>query len=99
MSDGFLQKVDNIARYLWKKLKELENEFEEIIEIRGAGLLLGIKAKKNNQKICDLLIEKGLLTVPANDNIVRLTPPLIITNDEVDQAIEIINNVIKEIND
>lgn len=99
MSDGFLQKVDNIAKYLWKKLKELENEFEEIIEVRGAGLLLGIKTKTNNQKICDLLIKKGLLTVPANDNIVRLTPPLIITNDEVDQAIEIINNVIKGIND
>ncbi len=99
MSDGFLQKVDNIARYLWKKLKELENKFEEIIEIRGAGLLLGIKTKNNNQKICDLLIEKGLLTVPANDNIVRLAPPLIITNEEVDQAIEIIKNVIEEIND
>ena len=99
MLDGFLQKVDNIAKYLWKKLKELENEFEEIIEVRGAGLLLGIKTKTNNQKICELLIEKGLLTIPANDNIVRLTPPLIITNDEVDQAIEIINNVIKEIND
>ena len=99
MTDGFLQKVDNIAKYLWKKLKELENEFEEIIEVRGAGLLLGIKTKTNNLKICELLIEKGLLTVPASDNIVRLTPPLIITNDEVDQAIEIINNVIKEIND
>ena len=46
-----------------------------------------------------LLIERGLLTILANDNIVRLAPPLIITNDEVDQAIEIINNVIKEIND
>ena len=99
MTDGFLQKVDNIGKYLWKKLKELENEFEEIIEVRGAGLLLGIKTKTNNLKICELLTEKGLLTVPASDNIVRLTPPLIITSDEVDQAIEIINNVIKEIND
>ena len=99
MTDGFLQKVYNIGKYLWKKLKELENEFEEIIEVRGAGLLLGIKTKTNNQKICELLIAKGLLTVPASDNIVRLTPPLIITSDEVDQAIEIINNVIKGIND
>ena len=82
-----------------EKLKELENEFEEIIEVRGAGLLLGIKTKTNNQKICELLTEKGLLTIAANDNIIRLAPPLIITNDEVDQAIEIINNVIKEIND
>ena len=57
-------------------------------------------SKQNKQsKICELLIEKGLLTVPASDNIVRLTPPLIITKDDVDQAMEIINNVIKEIND
>ena len=99
MSNGFLKKVDNTARYLWKKLKELENKYDEIIEVRGVGLLLGIKTKINNKEVCELLTNKGLLTIPANDNIVRLTPPLIISNEEVDQAIEIINNVMKEIND
>ena len=53
MKDGFLQKVNNRAKYLWKKLKQLESKSEEIIEVRGAGLLLGIKTKTNNQKICD----------------------------------------------
>ena len=90
MSNGFLQNVDKVARYLWKNLKELENTFDEIIEVRGAGLLIGIKTKTSNFKICELFAEKGLLTIPANDNVVRLAPPLIITNQEVDKAIEII---------
>ena len=67
--------------------------------MRGAGLLLGIKTKTNNQKICDLLVKKGLLTVTANDNIIRLAPPLIITNNEIDRAVEIINSVIEGLND
>ena len=90
MSNGFLQNVDKVARYLWKNLKELENTFDEIIEVRGAGLLIGIKTKTSNFKICELFAEKGLLTIPANDNVVRLAPPLIITNQEVDKAVEII---------
>ena len=90
MSNGFLQNVDKVARYLWKNLKELENTFDEIIEVRGAGLLIGIKTKTSNFKISELFAEKGLLTIPANDNVVRLAPPLIITNQEVDKAIEII---------
>ena len=90
MSNGFLQNVDKVARYLWKNLKELENTFDEIIEVRGAGLLIGIKTKTSNFKISELFAEKGLLTIPANDNVVRLAPPLIITNQEVDKAVEII---------
>ena len=94
---GFLEKVDNVARYLWSKLEDLEKKFEEIEEIRGVGLLLGIKTKTNNIKINELLTKNGLLTVPASDNITRLAPPLILKNKDVDQAIEIIDKVFKDI--
>ena len=99
MSNGFLQNVDKVARYLWKNLKELEKKFDEIIEVRGAGLLIGIKTKTNNLKISELFAEKGLLTIPANDNVVRLAPPLIITDQEVDKAIEIIKKTLNKSND
>ena len=80
----------NAEKVKWK--------FNEIVEVRGAGLLLGIKTKTNNFKISELFAAKGLLTVPADDNVVRLMPPLIITNDEIDQAIEIIKKVLQDIN-
>ena len=93
----FLKNVDIISRYLWKNLKKLENDFNEIVEVRGAGLLLGIKTKANNVIISDKLKKNKLLNVPAGDNIIRLAPPLIITKKHVDEAINIINETFKKL--
>ena len=89
-----MTEVDQNARYLWIKLKELENELDEIIELRGAGLLLGIKTKSNNLEINNLLTENGLLCVPAADNIIRLAPPLIINKNEIDEGLQIIKKTL-----
>ena len=96
---GFLHKVDKIARYLWKKLKLLEKKYDQIIEIRGAGLLLGMKTKLNNLHINQLLANNGLLCVPASDNIIRFTPSLIVTESEVNEAIHIIEKTLNDLND
>ena len=96
---GFLQKVDKIARYLWNKLKLLEKKYDQVIEIRGAGLLLGMKTKSNNIVINQLLTTNGLLCIPASNNIIRLAPPLIVTETEVNEAIQIIEKTLKDLND
>ena len=94
IEDGFLPKVDKNARYLWNNLKKLQLEIEEIIEVRGAGFLLGIKTKSNNLEINKLLTNNGLLCVPASDNIIRLAPPIIVNKMEIDQALQIIKNTL-----
>ena len=94
LSNNFLDNVDKIARYLWNKLKTLEKKYDEIIEVRGAGLLLGIKTKNSNIEISRKFQEQGLLTIPASDNIIRLAPPLIITFDHVDEAIKKIEDAL-----
>mgnify|MGYP000005754994 FL=1 len=99
MQKGFFEKVEKIARYLWNKLKLLEKNYNEIEEVRGAGLFLGIKTRKNNLEIIKLFTQNGLLTVPADDNIIRLAPPLIILKKEVDEAIDIIEKTLQEIDD
>ena len=99
MQKGFFEKVEKIARYLWNKLKLLEKNYNEIEEVRGAGLLLGIKTRKNNLEIIKLFTQNGFLTVPADDNIIRLAPPLIILKKEVDEAIDIIEKTLQEIDD
>ena len=93
----FLKNVDSISRYLWKNLKKLEGYYEEIVEVRGAGLLLGIKTKQNNVKISNILKNHRLLTVPADDNVIRLAPPLIISKKHVDDAINIIDETFKKL--
>lgn len=96
LEKGFFEKVDKVARYFWNQLKKLEKDYIEIIEIRGAGLLLGMKTKSNNIKINQLFTKNGLLCVPADDNIIRIAPPLIVTETEVDEAIKIIEKVLKD---
>ena len=99
LKDDFLQKVDEVARYFWNKLKQLENTYDEIVEVRGAGLLLGIKTKNNNVDFSLALRKNKLLSVPASDNVIRFAPPLIISIEEVDKAISIIDQSLKELND
>ena len=91
----FLTDVDVISRYLWKNLKQLQSNYDEILDVRGAGLLLGIKTKQNNVMISNKLKKNKLLTVPAGDNIIRLAPPLTINKIHVDQAIKILNQTFK----
>jgi len=98
LEKGFLEKVDLVSRYLWKKLKLLEKDFDEILEVRGAGLLLGIKTKSNNLEIIKLFTNNGLLTIPASDNVIRFAPPLIVTEAQIDEAIYIMKKTLKKIN-
>ena len=93
----FLKNVDTVSRYLWQKLNKLEQYYQEIVEIRGAGLLLGIKTKKNNVMISNLLRQNKLLSVPAGDNVIRLAPPLIINKKHVDEAIKILNETFQKL--
>ena len=93
----FLNKVDVISRYLWKNLKNLESQYDEIVDVRGAGLLLGIKTKQNNIMISNRLKKNKLLSVPAGDNVIRLAPPLIINKKHVDEAINIIDETLKNL--
>ena len=95
LENGFLDKVDQNSRYLWKELKILEENIDEITQVRGAGLLLGIKTKKNNLEINELLTKNGLLCVPASDNIIRLAPPLTVSNNEINEALQIIEKTLK----
>ena len=93
----FLNNVDKVARYFWNNLKNLERQNNIIEEVRGAGLLLGIKTKTSNIKFSEMLKKNKLLNVPAADNTIRLAPPLIVSYKEIDKSIAIIKKVLKEI--
>ena len=94
---NFLKNVDKISRYFWHKLKILESQFDLISEVRGAGLLLGIKtkAKLSNIEFSNKLKKYKLLSVPAADNTLRLAPPLIVNYKEIDESILIIKKVLQ----
>jgi acetylornithine/N-succinyldiaminopimelate aminotransferase len=68
-----------------------------IEQVRGKGLLRGIKVKVDNIKFLDTLFENHLLAVKASDNVIRLLPPLIVSEQEIDEAIQIIEKTCEKL--
>ena len=94
LAPGFLDGVDRMARILWHRLVDLAGRYPAVIEeVRGAGLMLGLKCGPPNGALIEALRAEGLLTVPASDNVIRLLPPLIITETEIEQALAILERV------
>jgi acetylornithine/N-succinyldiaminopimelate aminotransferase len=87
LAPGFLGEVDRKARRLWAVLTDLVQAFPTVFEeARGAGLLVGVKCRVPNTEVQDAMAAEGLLTVTAGDNVVRLAPPLVITDADIDEA-------------
>jgi acetylornithine/N-succinyldiaminopimelate aminotransferase len=88
MDEKFLEKVRRTGLLLKQKLAAVADTHADLIEeIRGEGLILGIKGRIPNGEIAAAARNEGLLLVPAGDNVVRLLPPLIVGEAEVDEAI------------
>lgn len=88
LADGFLDQVRNVAAYLHAGLEKLTERHGSVFtEVRGQGLLLGLKCAVPNGDAQNAALKAGLLTVAAGDNVLRLIPPLIITRDECDAAL------------
>ena len=87
LEDGFLDHVAQMGLRLKQRLAALKNEHGEIIEeVRGQGLMLGLKCKVSNVKLLKALRAEKMLTVQAGDNVIRLLPPLIVGEAEIDLA-------------
>ena len=91
LAPGFLAEVDAKARRLWRGLEDLvAREQDVFVEVRGAGLILGLKCRVPNSDMQDALMAEGLLSVAAGDNVVRLVPPLVLTDEDIGAAITMI---------
>ena len=87
LAPGFLDHVAAMGLRLKQRLAGLKDEHGGIIEeIRGQGLMLGLKCKVPNQALLQALAAERMLTVQAGDNVVRLLPPLIVGEAEIDEA-------------
>jgi acetylornithine/N-succinyldiaminopimelate aminotransferase len=87
LADGFLDHVTKMGLILKQRLAALADEHDAVIEdVRGQGLMLGLKCKVPNVKLIEALRAEKMLAVQAGDNVVRLMPPLIVSEPEIDLA-------------
>jgi acetylornithine/N-succinyldiaminopimelate aminotransferase len=87
LAEGFLSEVARKGELLRARLSALAAAHPTVIaEVRGKGLLAGIRTLPSNADVAAALREEGLLTVAAADNVLRLLPPLTITEEEIGLA-------------
>jgi acetylornithine/N-succinyldiaminopimelate aminotransferase len=94
LADGFLANVERMGRLLRARLEALVKRHPAIlVDVRGMGLMLGLKCAVPNTDMVNRLREAGLLTVGAGDNAVRVLPPLIVEESHVEEALAILDKV------
>nr|WP_249731830.1 aspartate aminotransferase family protein [Roseococcus sp. SDR] len=94
LAPGFLEQVDRVARHLWRGMLALAERHPRVIQgVQGAGLLLGLRLvpEVSNGAMQAQCVEEGLLTVAAGMNVLRVAPPLIITEAEADEALAMLD--------
>ncbi|MEM7748081.1 MAG: aspartate aminotransferase family protein [Pseudomonadota bacterium] len=98
MKDGFLEEVQQKASRLRQALAELEDKHPDMIEeVRGLGLLTGLKLKPAVGDVVNACFDEKLLTVPAGDNVIRLIPPLNVSNEELADAVSRIGKAFEKV--
>jgi acetylornithine/N-succinyldiaminopimelate aminotransferase len=91
LAPGFLADVARKGQVLWNELGRVVAEFPTVFgDVRGAGLILGMKCEVPNSEVQDAFTAEGLLSVAAGDNVIRLVPPLVITDADIAEAITMI---------
>lgn len=105
--EKLVEKAKELGDYIKARLVELQKEHALIGDIRGKGLLIGVdlvtdrenkrRAEKEAAKICWRCWEKGLILTFFSKSVLRIAPPLVITKNEVDQALDIIEQSIKDV--
>ncbi|MCG8272426.1 aspartate aminotransferase family protein [Aquamicrobium sp. NLF2-7] len=88
LADGFLEEVQHKALLFKQGLAAICDEFPGVIEgIRGSGLMLGLKCAVPAGEVNTALRQHKLLAVPAGDNVIRLLPPLTLTEEEIQEGL------------
>jgi 4-aminobutyrate aminotransferase len=107
LEEGLIQNAAIQGEYLLKNLRDLQKRFHLIGDVRGKGLMIGIEMvrdKKTKEKaieernaVIQGCFEKGLLILGCGENVIRFSPPLIITQREADIALTILEEVLERV--
>jgi acetylornithine/N-succinyldiaminopimelate aminotransferase len=98
INGGVISKVDEKAKYIVDRLEEMKEKYSQITEIRGMGLLIGICLDTDIKAFTKKCFDKRLLVITAGSNVVRLLPPLNVTEEEMKAALDTVEEVFEEIN-
>jgi acetylornithine/N-succinyldiaminopimelate aminotransferase len=88
LAPGFLERVARLGLDMRQRLAELKDRHGAVIdEVRGEGLLIGLRLKTLPANFAEEALKQKLLVIPAGDNVVRILPPLVVTDEELAEGV------------
>ncbi len=98
LAPGFLDHVNKVANYLHQQLGALVAGHPDLFEgVRGQGLMIGLKMKTPSAEFLAAARANGLIVLPAGDNVVRLLPPLTLSEDEAREGMELLSKTASQL--
>jgi acetylornithine/N-succinyldiaminopimelate aminotransferase len=94
--ENLLENAKEMGTYLRQKLLELKQETPLIAEVRGVGLMIGVELMQNGADLVALCLDKGLHVNCTHNTVLRIMPPLNITREQIDEAMGILSEAIRE---
>jgi len=95
VEENLIENSFKLGEYFREKLRSVKSS--HVKEIRGKGLFIGVELKKEAggaRRFCEALMDRGVLCKETHDNVIRFAPPLVITKEEIDWAMERVNAVL-----
>jgi acetylornithine/LysW-gamma-L-lysine aminotransferase len=96
VEENLTEKAASTGAYFKARLEELQRKHKKIKEVRGMGLMLGVELRFDVLNIILKCADKGVLILDAGRNVLRFLPPLVITKDQVDKAIAVLDVILGE---
>ncbi len=97
LNDGVLENCREMGDYLRQQLVEMAGRYDFVREVRGLGLILGMQLDIEGADIVSKALERGLLINCTVGTVLRFLPPLTVTKDEIDEAMDILEEILEEI--
>jgi acetylornithine/N-succinyldiaminopimelate aminotransferase len=94
--ENLLENANQLGRYTMDKLQQLKQKHSIIDSVRGVGLMIGVQLTSPGTAIVDKCLENGLRINCTQGTVLRFMPPMIATESQIDQAIEILDGVLSE---
>ena len=93
--EGLLEKARQTGELLKAALQNFVDQYDKLLEVRGQGMMLGLVVDGDPNEIVNAFAEQGLLVLTAKGNVVRFLPPLILKEEELEDAIDMMSDAIE----
>ena len=94
--EGLLENASRLGEYAKEKLGQLKEKHSVIDHVRGVGLMIGVQLKGPGASVVERCLEKGLRINCTHDTVLRIMPPMIVTREQIDEAVGILDGVLGE---